>query len=344
MFSEGVIQKAKATIGPFCKVCKHCDGMACKGVMPGPGGKGLGLGFIRNYLAYRSVALEMNTLHDKVEPSTACQFFGIDLSLPVFAAPIGAVQVHYGSSYCDWTYSEALLKGCSKVGTFAWTGDGVKPDVFTDNLKAMQAREDFGIPTIKPWQSEQVIEKIKLAEHVGVPAIAMDIDAAGLSFLASQGQAVSPVSFERLAEIIQHSNKPFIVKGIMTPASALSAKKAGASAIVVSNHGGRVLDETPSSLSVLEEIRQAVGPDMIVFIDGGVRSGLDVFKAIALGANAVLIGRPFVTAIYGGDYEAVIDYLNGIKQELKNAMIMTGASALSQITREKVKWLYARDC
>ena len=84
----------------------------------------------------------------------------------------------------------------------------------------------------------------------------------------------------------------------MTVKGALKAKEAGASAIVVSNHGGRVLDQCPTTAEVLPEIAEAVGADMKILVDGGIRSGVDVFKALALGADAVLIGRPFVTAVY----------------------------------------------
>lgn len=342
MYSEAVLERAKATIGPHCKVCKSCDGVACRGKMPGPGGKGLGLGFIRNYADFRRVALEMDTVHAVEAPDTRCTFFGQTLSMPVFAAPIGALQLHYGESYNDSSYSEALVAGCRQAGVIAWTGDGVKAEVFTDNLAAIAAHQGIGIPTIKPWTTADVLEKLRLAEAISVPAVAMDIDAAGLTFLAKQGKAVQPVSSDRLKAIISATELPFIVKGVMTPRAAKAAVEAGAAAILVSNHGGRVLDETPSSLSVLEEIRAAVGPDATIFLDGGVRSGLDVFKAIALGANAVLIGRPFVTAVYGGGAAAVVDYLESLRQDLNGAMLMTGAASIKHIGRHHVRWISGR--
>ena len=96
------------------------------------------------------------------------------------------------------------------------------------------------------------------------------------------------------------AGKPFILKGIMTVKGAEKALEAGAAGIIVSNHGGRVLDQCPATAEVLPAIVDAVGGKMKIFVDGGIRSGMDVFKALALGADAVLIARPFVTAVYGG--------------------------------------------
>ena len=92
----------------------------------------------------------------------------------------------------------------------------------------------------------------------------------------------------------QAAGKPFILKGIMTVSGAKKALEAGASGIVVSNHGGRVLDQCPATAEVLPAIADAVGGRMTILVDGGIRTGMDVFKALALGADAVLIGRPFV--------------------------------------------------
>ena len=121
----------------------------------------------------------------------------------------------------------------------------------------------------------------------------------------------------------------------MTVKGALKAKEAGASAIVVSNHGGRVLDQCPPTAEVLPEIADAVGKDMKIFVDGGIRSGVDVFKALALGADAVLIGRPYVTAVYGGAADGVEALTAKLISELEDAMAMCGAHSLKEITRDR---------
>ena len=122
----------------------------------------------------------------------------------------------------------------------------------------------------------------------------------------------------------------------MTVKGAEKALKAGASGIVVSNHGGRVLDQCPATAQVLPEIAAAVGGRMKILVDGGIRSGVDVFKAIALGANAVIIARPYVTALYGGKEEGIKIYTEKIGEELRDTMFMCGANSLSEITAEMV--------
>jgi len=333
---QEVLNNAKQNIGPYCKVCPECNGIACRGMIPGPGGKSSGLGFIRSYQDLKKVRLKMDTLYEPKGVSTQTTLFGKTVDLPVYAAPIGAVGLHYSDLYDDLSYSSALLKGCHKSGTVAFTGDGVKDEVFQGTIEAIYELEGWGIPTIKPWSYEEVLNKAKMAEASGAFAVAMDIDAAGLSILAAQGKPVAPMSVQTLSKIISQIKVPFILKGIMTVEGAKKALEAGASGIVVSNHGGRVLDETPSPIEVLPDIAEAVGGKMTILVDGGFRTGLDVFKAIALGAQGVLIGRPFAYAIYGGAEEGVGLYLDKLKAELTEAMLMTGAGTIGEITRDKV--------
>ena len=121
-----------------------------------------------------------------------------------------------------------------------------------------------------------------------------------------------------------------------TGKGALKAKEAGADAIIVSNHGGRVLDQCPATAEVLETIANAVGDSMKILVDGGIRSGADVFKALALGADGVVIARPFVTAVYGGEKEGVRSYIEKIGSELEDTMKMCGVSSLNEINRDCV--------
>ena len=124
----------------------------------------------------------------------------------------------------------------------------------------------------------------------------------------------------------------------MTVKGAQKAKKAGAAAIVVSNHGGRVLDQCPATAEVLPEIAAALkGTGVKVLVDGGIRTGVDVFKALALGADGVLICRPFVTAVYGGGEEGVKCYIDKLAGELADTMQMCGAHSLAEITPDMVR-------
>jgi isopentenyl diphosphate isomerase/L-lactate dehydrogenase-like FMN-dependent dehydrogenase len=331
-----VLENAKKNIGNNCKVCKNCNGVACKGVIPGPGGKGTGAGFTRSYEYLSKIKVNMDTIYKFSEIDTSYEIFGHNFKLPVFAGPIGAVELHYSDKYNDLTYSKALVDGCKLGGIIPFTGDGVDDNVFLGTLEAIEDAGGFGIPTIKPWSVEEVIKKIKLAEKVTKFAIAMDIDAAGLFMLAKLGKPVSPMSVEDIKKIANSTKLPFILKGIMTIEGALKAKEAGVDGIIVSNHGGRVIDHTPAPFEVLSDIVDAVGDDMYVFVDGAIRSGLDIFKAIALGADAVLIARPFVTSIYGGDVEGVNLYVEKLADEFKSALIMTGTKNVKEINKGKL--------
>ena len=170
-------------------------------------------------------------------------------------------------------------------------------------------------------------------------AIAMDIDAAGLPFLKNLTPPAGSKTVDELKEIVKLMNgKPFILKGIMTVNGAKKALEAGASGIVVSNHGGRVLDQCPATAEVLPEIAAALkGTGVKVLVDGGIRTGVDVFKALALGADGVLICRPFVTAVYGGGEEGVKCYIDKLAGELADTMQMCGAHSLAEITPDMVR-------
>ena len=279
----------------------------------------------------------MDTLTENKPIDTSIDLFGEKFKYPFFAGPIGAVNLHYGDKYDDMSYNNILVSSCAKYGILAFTGDGTNPEVMKSATTAIKAVNGLGVPTIKPWNIDTIKEKIKLVKDSGAIAVAMDIDAAGLPFLKNMNPPAGSKSVEELKEIIKISNLPFIVKGIMTVKGALKAKEAGAHAIVVSNHGGRVLDQCPATAEVLSEIVNAVGGSMKIFVDGGIRSGVDVFKALALGADGVLICRTFVTALYGGEEEGIKLYINKLASELEDTMAMCGAYSISEISRDMIR-------
>ncbi|HQN52296.1 MAG TPA: alpha-hydroxy acid oxidase, partial [Phenylobacterium sp.] len=126
---------------------------------------------------------------------------------------------------------------------------------------------------------------------------------------------------------------PIVIKGVLDPVDAREAVKAGAQGLVVSNHGGRQLDGVKSSISALPRIVDAVGGDLEVFMDGGVRSGLDVLKALALGAKACFIGRPWAYALGAGGEKMIAKMLGTLRSELVTAMILTGCDDVRQANK-----------
>lgn len=333
MTYKEVLQAAQGQMGP-CRACPVCNGRACGGTIPGPGAKGSGTVAVRNFDAWRNVRLNMDTIHENFEPDTSLTLFGRSFKYPFFAGPVGAMTLHYGDKYNDLDYNNILVPACAAAGIAAFTGDGTNHKVMEGAAAAITACGGAGIPTVKPWDNATVARKIALARSSGCFAMAMDIDAAGLPFLKNLTPPAGSKTVDELKEIVKLMNgKPFILKGIMTVNGAKKALEAGASGIVVSNHGGRVLDQCPATAEVLPAIVDAVGGKMTILVDGGIRTGMDVFKALALGADAVLIGRPFVNMVYGGGAEGVQVYVDKLKAELADTMAMCGAHKLSDIKR-----------
>ena len=332
-----VLANARTCIGEYCKACNECNGKVCKNQMPGPGAKGIGDTAIRNYDKWKEIRVNMDTLTENKKIDTTLEIFGQTFKYPFFAGPVGAVNLHYGDKYNDMTYNNILVSACAKEGILAFTGDGVNSDVMKAATAAIKNVDGMGIPTVKPWNIDTIKEKMDLVKDSRAIAVAMDIDAAGLPFLKNMNPPAGAKSVEELKEIIKLSSVPFIVKGIMTVKGALKAKEAGASAIVVSNHGGRVLDGCAATAEVLADIVDAVGDSMKIFVDGGIRSGVDVFKALALGADGVLICRTFVTALYGGEEEGVKIYIDKLASELEDTMAMCGAYSINEITRDMIR-------
>lgn len=151
------------------------------------------------------------------------------------------------------------------------------------------------------------------------------------------------VSWNDIDWIRTHWDGDLIIKGILDSEDALEAVKAGADGIVVSNHGGRQLDGTPSSARALGPIAEAVNGQTSVLVDGGVRSGLDVIRMMALGADAVLLGRAWAYALAAGGEEAICQMLDLIEAEMKVAMALTGKTAIDQIGSDMLAFSSAND-
>ena len=302
--------------------------------IPGPGAKGIGDVAMRNWQKWQEVRVNMDTLCENAEIDTTATLFGKTFSLPVFAGPVGAVKLHYGEKHTDLEFNDILLQGTKNCGIAAFTGDGTNPLVMESAAQMIKKYDGCGVPTIKPWNIDTIKEKFDLIKDSGCFAVAMDVDAAGLPFLKNMTPPAGSKTTQQLKEIVSLSPAPFIVKGVMTVKGALKAKEAGASAIVVSNHGGRVLDGTPGTAEVLPEIVKAVKGEMTILVDGGIRSGLDVFKALAMGADGVLIARPFVTAVYGGGTEGIAAYVDKLRTELCDVMAMCGAKSIADISSD----------
>jgi len=317
-----------------CRVCPVCNGVVCAGEVPGMGGLGTGSSFRHNIEALAAYRLNLRTVHSVSQPELSCKILGMTLSMPIIGAAIGGIAMNMNGALSEEDYDAAVVSGCCKAGTICMTGDGPKPEVFEAGLKAILSEQGRGIPIIKPRGNEKIIELAKRAADAGAPAFGVDVDAAALINMTNAGQPVGPKNQAELEYIKKHAPIPFIVKGIMTPDEAAACYQAGVDAIVVSNHGGRVLDGTPGTAEVLPEIADVVKGRVTILVDGGVRSGADVLKMLALGADAVMLGRPLAIGAVGGQAEGAALVLTKMAAELRAAMVMTGTQDVESVTSQ----------
>jgi isopentenyl diphosphate isomerase/L-lactate dehydrogenase-like FMN-dependent dehydrogenase len=177
----------------------------------------------------------------------------------------------------------------------------------------------------------------EVPEELSVPAFVA---------LAEASRAVSPediswavddtLTWQDLEWLRSISSLPLVVKGILTAEDAVLAAEAGAEGVVVSNHGGRQLDGVAGTLDALPEVVEAVADGIVVLMDGGIRRGTDVVKALALGAQAVLVGRPPLWGLAAGGAEGAQRVLELLRDELELALALCGCTSPTEVTREHV--------
>lgn len=325
---------AKERFHGFCRLCPVCNGGACAGEVPGMGGIGTGASFRNNVEALARWRLNLRVIHRVTDPSLQCRLFGQELAMPILAAAIGGTAFNLGSTeMTEEEYQQAVVAGCALAGSVGMTGDGPKPEFFLAGIKAIRSSQGRGIPIIKPREPQKIVELANQAAEAGCIGFGVDVDAAALVNMTRAGQPVGPRTRADLEFIKQHTKIPFIAKGIMTVDEAEACVEAGVDAIVVSNHGGRALDHTPGTAEVLPEISQAVKGRILIMADGGVRTGADVLKMLALGADLVLVGRPVTVGALGGGADGVRQVMERVAGELRTAMLLTGSASVEKISR-----------
>lgn len=355
---------ARQKLTGICKVCDICDGQACAGQVPGIGGIGTGTSFKANIDSLARYKFRRQKTEDRYQVSdqesgirnqklevksqknsnnqqatynhqtvTNIRLFGKKLSSPILVAPMCGTDENLGNICTEEEFAYCLVKGAHNAGTIAFTGDGDVPIKFEAGLKTAKATKTFIIPIIKPREQTRIIKQIKTAENSNAIAVGIDIDSVNLFTMTSKNQPVEKKSKAQLLELVNCTHLPFIIKGISTIEQAIVAIEVGAAGIVISNHGGRIKDYMPGIGDLLTQIADKIKGKTTIFVDGGIRSGSDIFKCLALSADFVLIGRPMIIGAIGGGWEGVTCLLSHYKNGLIKAMKFNNCKYLNEINR-----------
>lgn len=334
-----VRDKARELTKSSCRVCPVCDGRVCSGEVPGMGGTGSGVSFRNNVSALAEIYLNTRLVHEVRNPVTETEVLGFKLKLPLMVGPVGGIAFNLSGAMGEEEYQEAVTHGADQAGIISGTPDAVPPEVMKTGLAMAKKLDGRVLPFVKPWEPRIIDEKLRMARDAGCLAAACDLDSIGLITLRLMGMPAYAKGEDELGQIVSSAHElglKMIIKGVMSPHDAVTCVKAGADGVVVSNHGGRVLDSVPGTAKVLASVVEKIKGRAAVLVDGGVRTGADILKMLALGADAVMIGRPYSIAAIGGGREGVALYTETLRSQLEQAMIMTGCPSVKEAGRDQL--------
>lgn len=271
---------------------------------------------------FDSLLLEMRHL-DGCIPDTTFELYGERFETPIMMAALS----HLNNIYEDGMVE--MAKGAALAGAVNWAGMGEK-----DELERITATGAKTIKIIKPYADNGLIfDRIAHAEECGVLAVGMDIDHAFNGkgeYDKVLGYDMAPKSQEEIRRFVEASSLPFVVKGVLSRQDAYKCFQAGVKGIVISHHHG-IMDYALPPLRILPEIAKVVNGQIPVFVDCGIMTGMDVFKALALGASAVSAGRVIMPPLKEKGAQGVKEQVCRMNEELKGAMARTGSPDLGHI-------------
>ncbi|MBQ1490370.1 MAG: alpha-hydroxy-acid oxidizing protein, partial [Blautia sp.] len=246
-----------------------------------------------------------------------------------FASPIMTAALSHLDHFMFPGATECYAKGAKDAEAVLWIGMAEEAEI--EMCAGTGARV---IEIIKPYQDRDLIyKKIDHAKGLGLLAVGIDIDhpfAEDGGVDVVDGYPMKALTTTELGEICAYTDLPVIVKGVLSVRDADRSLLAGAKGIVLSHHNNRIAFAAPP-LALLPEIKEAVGSQMPIFVDGEIRTGMDAFKALALGATGVCIGRPLMAAIREDQERGVLNALRKANDELAKAMAYTGCTDLSKM-------------
>ncbi len=271
---------------------------------------------------YDSILLKMRHI-DAQKPDTSIELFGEQFGTPVMTAALSHLN-----NTCDNGMVEMAI-GAKQADAVYWCGMGEDEEL--ESICKTGARV---IKIIKPHsENAEVMRKIAHAKACGVMAMGMDIDhafAGNGEYDNVLGLPMKPKSTEELRSFVEAAGVPFIIKGVLSVEDALKCVEIGAAGIVVSHHHG-IMDFAVPPLAILPEIVKAVDGRLKIFIDCGVESGMDVFKALALGADAVCVGRALMGPLKQNAAQGAAEAIKRMTAEVAGVMARTGYAKIADI-------------
>ncbi len=312
-----------------------------------------------NREAFSQYRLRPRVLVDVSSVTTETTVLGTPVSMPVLVAPMAFHQIAHeegelatakgaaaaGTLMCVSTVAtatpgdiaEAAPGGPRWLQIYVFQDRGVSDDVIAQALEsgftALVLTADLPVYGIRHREARTGFE----APEDNVPAIIAARERGGeKEGHHSLGLLESGLEWDYVTELVERWKVPVLVKGLVTAEDAIVARDHGASGVVVSNHGGRQLDGAIASLEALPEVVDAVGGDVEVYLDGGVRRGPDVAMALALGARAVLVGRPVLHGLALGGAKGVEQVLEILREETENALALLGCRSPAEVTAAHV--------
>lgn len=313
-----------------------------------------------NLQQFKNIQLIPRLLNDLTQGSTECEILGQKFPHPIFLAPIGHQQLFHPEGEAAAALAAEVLGSNIVLSTFTntdmrslkqenplkwfqlyWQGDREKSLALVrlaeqQNFKALVITVDSPHTGIRDrerrvnFQLPEGMQHPHTPTHIPLPEISEHQHPVfnGLMQIAPKW---ADIEF-----IIAHSHLPVILKGVLHPLDAKKAVEIGVKGLIVSNHGGRVLNTSISPLIALAKIKAVVPHDFPLLLDGGIRRGTDIFKALALGASAVLIGRPAIYGLSVAGALGVAHVIKILKEEFEITMALMGTATVKEINQEYI--------
>ncbi|KAM2993637.1 hypothetical protein FF2_045715 [Malus domestica] len=315
-----------------------------------------------NVEAFRRITLRPRILVDVSRIDMSTTVLGYKISAPIMLAPTsmhqlahpeGEVATARAAAACNTIMILSSISSCT-VEEVASSCNSVRFfQLYVFKRRDISAQivrraEENGYKAIvltvdapRPGRREADIKNKMVAPQLrnfeGLISTKVDTDKGSNLEAFVKGAYDASLCWEDIGWLKSITNLPILIKGVLTHEDARKAVEVGVAGIVVSNHGARQLDYTPSTISILEEVVHAVGGKVPILFDGGVRRGTDVFKALALGAQAVLVGRPVVYGLAADGERGVRRVIEMLKNEFELTMALSGCPSIRDITRSHVK-------